>query len=46
MPIYHNSLQAIITYKNKVKNSKIGLLIINKLQNKKLHAFGQVIESS
>ena len=28
------------------KNSKIRLLIINELQNKFLHAFGQVVESS
>ncbi len=45
MPL-NNLLQSIITHKKEAKNSKIGLLIINKLQNKFLHAFGQVVESS
>ena len=36
----------MLTHKKQKKNKKIGLLKINKLQNKKLHAFGQVYFSS
>ena len=42
---YYN-LSLSLPYKKEQKNSNIGLLIINKLQNKFLHAFGQVKESS